>query len=149
MTEYKRIINWNAGMQNDFHYLATDNSTGMWLIYNFVESDKEDYPSLSMYYHSLNNEDETQFAQDLIDLYTGKARFPEQKYILETTTPKSTVRTYIKDIFGTTYGGIGVADEIKTTSNKEEATVLSQKDIIQKLGEKYMAFAIPVDEVND
>lgn len=95
---------------------------------------------------SLDND---QLAKDIVDFYCGRAKFPEQKYVLETTTPQSSAHTYIKDILGSTYGGIGTADKIKTTSNKEEALVLSKNTIVQKLGGKYMAFAVPVEEVED
>ncbi|APX72471.1 hypothetical protein M5C72_04950 [Companilactobacillus allii] len=80
MTEEKRIINWNAGMQNDFHYLATDSENGACLLYNFMSVDDEDYPSLGDYFNPLSDENKTQFAQDLIDLYTGKAKFSDKKY---------------------------------------------------------------------
>ena len=83
MTEEKRVINWNAGMQSDFHYLATDSENGACLLYNFMSVDDEDYPSLGDYFNPLSDENKTQFAQDLIDLYTGKAKFSDKKYYVQ------------------------------------------------------------------
>ena len=137
MTEDKRIINWNAGMQNDFHYLASNSENGLWLIYNFAESDEEDYPSLSVYYHSLNNEDKTQFAQDLIDLYTGKARFPEQKYYVKLLDKEEGYLNYQKsfnDYF---------ANNNKYGSDYQTQFTISE---IEAIDPRYKAFAIPVEE---
>lgn len=97
-------------------------------------------------YYREDTNGNNQMARDIADYYTGNAKFLEQKYVLETTTPQSLAHTYIKGISGSTYGGIGAADEIKTTSNKEEALVLSKNTIEQKLGGKYMAFAVPVED---
>ena len=136
MTEDKRIINWNAGMQSDFHYLASDNSTGMRLIYSFVESDEEDYPSLSVYYHSLNNEDKTQFAQDLIDLYTGKARFPEQLYYVK--LPKVIFPYLIQ----TKNGSFDWCNRFGSNEFKYQFTMSE----IEAIDPRYKAFAIPVED---
>lgn len=113
---------------------------------NGIIEDDDDCTSLTIKYLNESPYEDNQLAKDIADFYTGKAKFTEQKYVLETTTPHSSAHTYIKGILGSTYGGIGAADEIKTTSNKEEALVLSKNTIVQKLGGKYMAFAVPVEE---
>lgn len=126
---------------------AKDNnySSAMILIHGIGEEYSDCQALSEKYYHEDTNED-NQLAKDIVDFYSGNAKLPEQKYVLETTTPHSSAHTYIKGILGSTYGGIGAADEIKTTSNKEEALVLSKNTIVQKLGGKYMAFAVPVEE---
>ncbi|HIY92369.1 MAG TPA: hypothetical protein H9820_05425 [Candidatus Companilactobacillus pullicola] len=111
-----------------------------------IAIDDDDCTSLNNKYMNECSEEDNQLAKDIVDFYCGNAKFPEQKYVLETTTPHSSAHTYIKGILGSTYGGIGAADEIKTTSNKEEALVLSKNAIEQKLGGKYMAFAVPVED---
>ena len=97
-------------------------------------------------YDEADTDERISIIRDILDFYTDKAKFSEQKYVLETTTPHSSVHTYIKGISRSTYDCIGAADEIKTTSNKEKALVLSKNAIEQKLGGKYMAFAVPVEE---
>ncbi|MDG5112770.1 hypothetical protein [Companilactobacillus pabuli] len=100
-------------------------------------------------YDEADTDERISIIRDILDFYTDKAKFLEQKYVLETTTPQSLAHTYIKGISRSTYAGIGAADEIKTTSNKEEALVLSKNTIVQKLGGKYMAFAVPVEDDNE
>lgn len=100
-------------------------------------------------YNDAEPDEQISIIRDILDFYTDKAKFLEQKYVLETTTPQSLAHTYIKGISRSTYAGIGAADEIKTTSNKEEALVLSKNTIVQKLGDKYMTFAVPVEVDNE
>ena len=111
--------------------------------------DDDDCRALYEKYYCENTNKNNQMAKDIIDFYCGNAKFTEQNYVLETTTPHSSAHTYIKGILGSTYGGIGAADEIKTTSNKEEALVLSKNTIVQKLGGKYMTFAVPVEDYDE
>ena len=114
------------------------------LIRGIIDAE-DDCISLYKKYMDEYSEENNQLAKDIADFYYGNAKFPEQKYVLETTTPHSSVHTYIKGISRSTYDCIGAADEIKTTSNKEKALVLSKNAIEQKLGGKYMAFAVPVE----
>jgi len=139
MTEEKRIINWNAGMQSDFHYLASNSENGACLLYNFMSVDEEDYPSLSVYYHSLNNEDKTQFAQDLIDLYVGKAKFLEQLYYVK--LPKLDDFPWLSKMDD---GEFNLYED-KDRGIKQQFTMSE----IEAIDPRYKAFAIPVSEVNE
>ena len=142
-----RILNgWTKDERKELEE-AKDNGflSAMGLI-NDIGDDYDYCHSLTRKYIREDTNDNNQMAKDIVDFYCGNAKFPEQKYVLETTTPHSSAHTYIKGILGSTYDGIGAADEIKTTSNKEEALVLSKNTIVQKLGGKYMAFAVPVEE---
>ena len=139
MTEEKRIINWNAGMQSDFHYLASNSENGACLLYNFMSVDEEDYPSLSVYYHSLNNEDKIQFAQDLIDLYVGKAKFLEQLYYVK--LPKLDDFPWLSKMDD---GEFNLYED-KDRGIKQQFTMSE----IEAIDPRYKAFAIPVSEVNE
>jgi len=138
MDDEKRIINWNAGMQNDFHYLASDSENGACLLYNFMSVDDDDYPSLGDYFNPLNDKDKTQFAQDLIDLYTGKARFPEQLYYVKLPKMSFPYVSLNKDGFYDVYSE-------KNDKTKQEFTM----EEIEAIDPRYKAFAIPVSEVDE
>jgi len=83
----------------------------------------------------LSDENKTQFAQDLIDLYTGKAKFPEQLYYVK--LPKLIYSYLIKH-----EDGAFNLSSLKHSSYKNKFTMAEIKDI----DPRYMAFAVPVEE---
>ena len=74
-----RIIDWNKDMQKDFKEFKESSDNALDLLNNFMNR-RVRSSSLANYYWQLNNEELTQFAKDLLDLWTGDAKFPDQKY---------------------------------------------------------------------
>jgi len=138
MADEKRVINWNDGMRSDFHYLATGCNNGVILIYDFMEYGEDNYPSLYKHYTSLNEDEQTQFAQDLIDLYVGKAMFPEQFYYLKLPKMSFPYVSLNKEGFYDVYSEKN--DKTKQTFTMSE---------IEAIDPRYKAFAIPADELEE
>lgn len=139
MADEKRVINWNDGMRSDFHYLATGCNNGVILIYDFMEYGEDDYPYLYKHYTSLNEDEQTPFAQDLIDLYVGKAKFLEQLYYVK--LPKLDDFPWLSKMDD---GEFNLYED-KDRGIKQQFTMSE----IEAIDPRYKAFAIPVSEVNE
>jgi len=84
--------------------------------------------------------DNNQMAKDIVDFYTGKAKFAEQKYYIK--MPKVNYPYLIRDMGGK----FDYAQSPDILSSGENSFTEQE---IKDIDPRYMAFAIPVSEVNE
>lgn len=140
----KRVI--KGWTEHEINYLDTKRNSGS----NLVDVIKNAYiehgtPLHSKYARCTSRNEANKFVTDIVDYFNGRAKFPDEKYILETTTKKSNTRTYIKGIWNAPFVDKPEADNIVTTADKSEAVKLTEDEIISKLGQKFMVFAKHVE----
>lgn len=134
-----RILNGYSKNQQKELEEAKDNGflSSMTLIHG-IGDDDDDCHSLSKKYYRENPNENEQMAKDIIDFYTGKAKFPEQKYYIK--MPKVNYAYLFKDVDGTLDWG-------------NDFGVLARKyfteDEIKDIDPRYMAFAVPVEDDNE
>lgn len=103
----------------------------------------EGYEALNnIWLNSNTNEQATNFAQDVIDLITGRAKFLKKFYYIRLLRTGNLYDKYFitQDIYHS-YLKIGNGFEDDCTKTK------FTMDEIRKLGYKYVPFAVSIDEV--
>lgn len=90
-------------------------------------------------YHKASSREQISIIQDIVDFYTGKAKFSEQKYYIK--MPKLDGFPWLtRDEDGDLNLYRDKDNEVKQTFTMSE---------IEAIDPRYKAFAIPVDEVED
>lgn len=92
-------------------------------------------------YDAAKTQDQFSIIQDIVDFYTGKAKFPEQKYYVQLI--KNNDFNYLnRNKLNTllTLDGCRLAQNYQTEFTEQE---------IKDIDPRYMAFAIPVEEDNE
>lgn len=104
-----------------------------------IVGEDDDCTSLTSKYYNGGSEEDNQLTRDIVDFYTGKAKFPEQKYYVQLIKGKN--ESYLKrDMlrnFCTTGGW-----QPDSTQFQIQFTAQEIKDI----DPRYMAFAVPVED---
>ncbi|MDT6953196.1 DUF1642 domain-containing protein [Companilactobacillus alimentarius] len=104
---------------------------------NGIADDDDDCTSLTEKYINGSPDEDNQMARDIADFYTGKAKFPEQKYYVQLI--KNNDGSYLNrnrlDAF-LTLDGCHSALNYQTEFTEQE---------IKAIDPRYMAFAVPVE----
>lgn len=95
-------------------------------------------------YNSAKSKEETQLAKDIADYYAGVAKFPERKYVLNMGTGRNPQYVYEFSFENNTFGLSELA--FKTCRDKRGALTKTKDFFMDHFGEKYLAFAVPVEE---
>lgn len=97
-----------------------------------------DFPHLNL---KLNSDDEWKFLTDLAEYHNGNARFPERLYYVKFSNYSTTdCLNLVKSD-----GCLLISDAEETDEYQTKFTMPE----IKELGEKYVPFAVPVDEVEE
>lgn len=98
-----------------------------------------EFDSIKDKYDKANTDERISIIRDILDFYTGKAKFPEQKYYIK--MPKVNYPYLIRDMGGK-FDHAQSPDILGLGSDENSFTEQEIKDI----DPRYMAFAVPVEE---
>lgn len=132
-----RIIDWNKDMQKDFKEFKESSDNALDLLNNFMNR-RVRGSSLANYYWQLNNEELTQFAKDLLDLWTGDAKFPEQKYYVKLLDKEEGYLNCQKS-----FNDYFVNNNKDDDSDYQTQFTMTE---IEAIDPRYKQFAIPVED---
>lgn len=132
-----RIIDWNKDMQKDFKEFKESSDNALDLLNNFMNR-RVRSSSLANYYWQLNNEELTQFAKDLLDLWTGDAKFPEQKYYVKLLDKEEGYLNCQKS-----FNDYFVNNNKDDDSDYQTQFTMTE---IEAIDPRYKQFAIPVED---
>lgn len=132
-----RIIDWNKDMQKDFKKFKESSDNALDLLNNFMNR-RVRSSSLANYYWQLNNEELTQFAKDLLDLWTGDAKFPEQKYYVKLLDKEEGYLNCQKS-----FNDYFVNNNKDDDSDYQTQFTMTE---IEAIDPRYKQFAIPVED---
>jgi len=132
-----RIIDWNKDMQKDFKEFKESSDNALDLLNNFMNR-RVRSSSLANYYWQLNNEELTQFAKDLLDLWTGDAKFPEQKYYVKLLDKEEGYLNCQKS-----FNDYFVNNNKDDDSDYQTQFTMTE---IEAIDPRYKQFAVPVEE---
>lgn len=132
-----RIINWDKEKQDEYKKLKETHASALYLLSDFMNN-RNLYSSLNTYYWGLNDKEETQFAKDLIDLYIGDAKFPEQKYYVKLLDKEEGYLNCQKSF-----------NDCFVNNNKDDGSYYQTQFTISEIEDidpRYKAFAVPVED---
>ncbi|GEO64803.1 DUF1642 domain-containing protein [Companilactobacillus nantensis] len=132
-----RIIDWNKEKRAEYKELKETHASALYLLSDFMNN-RNLYSSLNTYYWGLNDEEETQFAKDLIDLYIGDAKFPEQKYYVKLLDRDEGYLNYQHS-----FHGYFVSDNDDEDDDYQTQFTMSE---IEAIDPRYKTFAFPVED---
>lgn len=133
-----RIINWGKETQDDYEKLKEASSSGLSLIQHFANN-LVPTPSLDTHYFGTSSDERTQLAKDLLDLYTGDAKFPEQKYyvkLLDRDEGYLNYQHFLKEFFV----------DNKNEDGDDGYQTRFTMDEIETIDPRYKRFAVPVED---
>ena len=132
MDDVRILKDWTKDEQKELEE-AKDNgfSSAMTLIHGIGDGDCR---ALSEKYYHEDTNDNNQMAKDIVDFYTGKAKFPEQKYYVKIPKIRFPYLVQADD-------GMELVRYLRS-GYKEEFT----EQEIKAIDPRYMAFAVPVEE---
>lgn len=105
-----------------------------------IAIDDDDCTSLNNKYMNECSEEDNQLAKDIADFYTGKAKFPEQKYYIK--MPKVNYPYLIRDMGGK-FDYAKSPDVLGSRENR-----FTEQEI-KDIDPRYMVFAVPVEVDNE
>lgn len=135
------ITNWSKKEQEEFNDYIPEQSLSSMVMIEDITDINESLPKLHERYISNDISKDNQFAQDIVDLVTGKAKFAEQKYYVKLT-----------DDIEDNYLNLSKCNRrlfISNSDNSDNYQTQFTMDEIKAIDERYVPFAVPVDEVEE
>lgn len=137
MDNVRILKGWTKDERKELEKAKDNGYLSAMTLIDAIGDDYDDCYALSEKYCREDPNDNDQMAKDIADFYTGKAKFPEQKYYIK--MPKVNYPYLIRDMGGK-FDHAQSPDVLSSGENS-----FTEDEIID-IDPRYIAFAVPVED---